>query len=103
MSDGLSGCTQYIFNAESNRIERIREAKKEAYNNYVRSYIEAVIKKRCTCSACKTENSMSLINVVKIPQGIEETWMCSHCGRKAKRVITDAKFSQWFNEDRQKA
>lgn len=103
MSNGLSGCTQYIYNAEFNRLERIRQAKKEAYDNYVKSYIETIMKKRCTCAACKTENSMSLVNVVKIHQGIEETWMCSHCGRTAKRTVSNAEFTQWFNEDSKKA
>jgi len=103
MSNGLSECTQYIFNAEADRLERIRQARNEAYRNYVKSYIESIMKKRCTCSACKTESSMSLVNIVKISQGIEETWTCSHCERVAKRTVTNADFTQWFNEDRQKA
>ena len=102
MSNGLSGCTQYIHNAKSDKIEQARQSKKEAFDKYVKSYIDCIAKKACTCSACKTENAIRLVNVVRTSSGVEETWQCAHCGRIAERFVSNAEFSQWLNEDRQR-
>ena len=102
MSNGLSGCTQYIHNAEFDRLERIRQAKKEAFDKYIQSYVDCISKKTCTCSACKAENSIKLGKVVRTSKGVEETWECGHCGRIVPRFVSNAEFSKWLNEDRQK-
>jgi transposase-like protein len=102
MSNGLSGCTQYMFNAQSDRIERTRQAKKEAFEKYIISYVECISKKACTCSVCKTENAIKLVKAVRTSTGVEETWKCASCGRIVNRSISNEDFSQWLNEDRQK-
>ena len=101
MSNGLSGCSQFIYNAEFDRLEWIRQAKKEAFRNYIMSYVKCIAKKTCKCSACKTE-AMKLVKVVITSQGVEETWKCANCERIAERFVSNAEFSQWLNEDRQK-
>ena len=100
MSTGLSGCTQYIFNAQSDKIEQARQSKKEAFDAYIKSYVDCISKKTCTCSACKTESSIKLEKVVMTSQGVEETWKCVQCGRIAERFVSNEEFSQWLNEDR---
>ena len=100
MSKGLSGCTQYPLHAKYERLERIRQSKKEAFDKYIQSYVDCISKKACTCSACRAENSIKLVKVVRTPEGAEETWKCGHCGRAVKRFVSNAEFSKWLNEDR---
>lgn len=102
MSNGLSGCTQFIHNAKSDKIEQAIQSKKEAFDAYVKSYVECIAKKSCTCAACKAENSIKLVKVVRTPSGVKETWQCAQCGRIVKRFVSNADFSLWLNEDRQK-
>lgn len=102
MSNGLSGVTQYPLHAELDRRERIRQSKKVAFDNYINSYIDCISKKACTCSACHTENSIKLVKVVRTSKGVEETWKCANCERVVDRFVSNAEFSQWLNEDRQR-
>jgi len=101
MSNGLSGCIQYPLHAKYDRLERIRQAKKEAFDNYINSYINCVSQKTCKCSVCKTEN-IHFIKVVRTSKGVEETWQCAQCGRIVERFVSNGEFSQWLNEDRRK-
>lgn len=102
MSNGLSGLTQYIHSAAAGKAEQARQAKKEAFNKYIISYVECISKKACTCSACKTENAIKLVEVARTSEGVTETWKCGHCGRTVKRFVSNAEFGKWLNEDRQR-
>lgn len=103
MSNGLSGMTQFISNDEQDRKDRIRAAKKLAFDNYVNSYIETTSKKSCTCSACRAENAIHPVEVVRTSQGVSEIWECEKCGRTVPRMTSNTEFSFMLNEDRQKA
>lgn len=102
MSNGLSGCTQFIHNAKSDKIEQARQSKKEAFDAYIKSYVECISKKACTCSACKTENAIKLVKVVRTSKGVNETWKCASCGRIVSRFVSNGDFCKWLNEDRKR-
>jgi RecJ-like exonuclease len=100
MSNGLSGNTQYINNYEQDRLDRIRENKRIAFENYVNSYMVSAQKKRCTCSACKSKNAIHTIEVVRTPQGVQEVWRCDHCDRIVTRTVSNELLVSWLDEDR---
>jgi hypothetical protein len=101
MSNGLSGCTQYVFNAKSDRIERTRQAERLAFEHYVISYMDCITTKTCKCAACKNI-AIKLVKAVMTESGVDETWKCGHCERIVNRSVSNEEFSQWLNEDRQK-
>jgi len=92
---------QFIDNHEFDRMERIRQAKKAAFTNYVNSYIETTQKKRCTCSACKTENAIHPIEIIRASRGVEEVWKCDSCERVVEKVMSYKELSYRLNVDRQ--
>ena len=102
MSNGMSGETQYIYNYHQDRLDRITENKRAAFNNYVNSYIKNTQEKRCTCSVCKAENSIHPVQIIRTSQGVSEMWKCDNCGREVPRGISNAELSYRLNVDRQK-
>lgn len=101
MSNGLSEMTQFIFNYEQDRKDNIRERKAAILENYVNSYIKITSQKKCTCSACKVENAIHPVQIVRTSKGVSELWKCDNCGRTVPRTVSNVDFSYMINEDRQ--
>jgi len=60
MSNGLSGCTQYIWAAEDERRERHQNAAREAFIKYVIGFGKHASEIKRTCPVCKESSLRSV-------------------------------------------
>lgn len=116
MSHGLSGLTQYIYNYEQERLERIQQAKKEAFINYVIGFGKRALKIQITCPECgnktmiatesytnKTGKDVLFQNIPATKENLKTAvcisrWKCSNCRHEKQTMVTFEELREDFNK-----